>query len=80
LSRHDWTYMLSLLVPFVLYDLVLKGSLVVSWPKDLGFAESLGLMRSDLLFSMGYTLLWLSLFAVARKGLWRRMVTTLFHA
>jgi lipoteichoic acid synthase len=79
LSRHDWTYLLSLLVPFLLYDLVLKGSLVVSWPKDLGFAESLGLMRSDLLFSMGYTLLWLSLFAVARKGLWRRMVTILFH-
>ena len=80
MSRHDWTYLLSLLVPFVLYDLVLKGSLVVSWPKDLGFAESLGLMRSDLLFSIGYTLLWLSLFAVARKGLWRRMVTILFHA
>ncbi len=80
MSRRDWTYLLSLLVPFLLYDLVLKGSLVVSWPKDLGFAESLGLMRSDLLFSMGYALLWLSLFAVVRKGLWRRMVTILFHA
>jgi arylsulfatase A-like enzyme len=80
LSRRDWTYLLSLLVPFVLYDLVLKGSLVVSWPKDLGFAESLGLMRSDLLFSMGYALLWVGLFAVARKGLWRRMFTVLFHA
>ena len=80
LSRRDWTYLLSLLVPFVLYDLVLKGSLIVSWPKNLGFAESFGLMRSDLLFSMGYALLWLSLFAVARKGLWRMMVTILFHA
>jgi lipoteichoic acid synthase len=80
LSHRDWTYLLSLLVPFLLYDLVLKGSLVVSWPKDLGFAESLGLLRSDLLFSMGYALLWLGLFAVARKGLWRRMVTILFHA
>ncbi len=80
MSRRDWTYLLSLLVPFLLYDLILKGSLIVSWPKDLGFAESLGLMRSDLLFCMGYALLWLGLFAVARKGLWRRLVTVLFHA
>ncbi|CAA9449221.1 MAG: Phosphoglycerol transferase [uncultured Rubrobacteraceae bacterium] len=80
LSRRDWTYLLSLLVPFLLYDLVLKGYLVVSWPKNLGFTESLGLMRSDLLFSMGYALLWIGLFALAREGLWRRMVTILFHA
>jgi arylsulfatase A-like enzyme len=79
LSRRDWIYLLSLLVPFVLYDLVLKGSLIASWPKGLGFVESLMLMRSDLLFSMGYASLWLILFAVARKGLWRTLVTILFH-
>ena len=80
LSRRDWVYLLSLLVPFVLYDLILKGSLIVSWPKDLGFAESFGLMRSDLLFCMGYTLLWMGLFVVAREGLWRTLINVLFHA
>ena len=80
LSRRDWTYLLSLLVPFILYDLILKGSLVLSWPKELAFAESFRLMRSDLLFCMGYALLWFSLFAVAKQGLWRMIVTFLFHA
>jgi hypothetical protein len=32
LDRRDWIYLLSLLVPFVVYDLVLKASNVVSQP------------------------------------------------
>ena len=79
LSRREWLYLLSLLVPFVLYDLALKSSLVVSWPKELGFRESLGLMRSDLLFNLGYALLWVGLFAVARRGPFRWFVVGLFH-
>ncbi len=80
MSNRDWVYLLSLLIPFVAYDLALKGYLVVSWPKDLGLAESLKLMRSDLLFSLGYALFWIGLFAAARKGLLRLIVVGLFHA
>ena len=79
LSRRDWIYLLSLLIPFIAYDLVLKGYLVVSWPKDLGLVESLKLMRSDLLFSLGYALFWVGLFAAARKGRFRLLVVGLFH-
>ncbi len=79
LSRRDWVYLLSLLVPFVAYGLTLKGSLVVSWPKDLEFAEDLRLMRSDLLFNLGYLLLWVGLFAAARRRSSRWIVFGLFH-
>ncbi len=79
LSRRDWVYLLSLLVPFFLYDLVLKGVLVFSRPEDPGFWGALGLMRSDLLFNLGYTLLWIGLFAVARRGASRWTVVGLFH-
>ncbi|MCA1717088.1 MAG: sulfatase-like hydrolase/transferase, partial [Actinobacteria bacterium] len=79
MSRRDWVYLLSLLVPFVAYDLSLKGLLIVSWPKNLGLEESLGLMRSDLLFSLGYGLFWVGLFAMARKGVSRWIVVVLFH-
>jgi len=80
LSRRDWVYLLSLLVPFVLYDLVLKGSLAASRPRNGGLAESLGLVGSDVLFDLGYALLWVVLFVVARKGLPRLVVVVLFHA
>ncbi|MCA1719386.1 MAG: sulfatase-like hydrolase/transferase [Actinobacteria bacterium] len=79
LSRRDWVYLLSLLVPFVAYDLALKGSLVVSWPKDLELAEDLRLMRSDLLFNLGYVLLWVGLFAAAKRRFSRWIVVGLFH-
>ncbi len=80
LNRREWVYLLSLLVPFALYELALKGFLIVSWPKDLGFAESVGLMRSDLLFNLGYALLWVVLFAVARGRPYHPFVVFLFHA
>lgn len=79
LSRRDWVYLLSLLVPFILYDLVLKGALVFSRPEDPGFWGALGLMRSDLLFNLGYALLWIGLFAIARRGASRWIVAGLFH-
>ncbi len=79
LSRRDWIYLLSLLLPFAAYDLALKGYLVVSWPKDLGFAESLRLMRSDILFTLGYALFWVGLFAAARESRFRPILVVLFH-
>ncbi len=79
LSRRDWVYLLSLLIPFVVYSLALKGALVVSRPENPGLAGGFGLMRSDLLFSLTYVLLWVGLFAMARKGVSRRIVVVLFH-
>ncbi len=79
LSRRDWVYLLSLLIPFVLYDLSLKAALIASQSEDFGFVEGLGLMRSDIFFNLGYVLLWIGLFAVARKGLSRWIVVGLFH-
>ncbi len=48
LSRRDWTYLLSLLIPLVVYDLVLKGLLVFSGPRDTGFVEAFALVQTDL--------------------------------
>src|SRR5918998_2207437 len=80
LNRREWVYLLGLLVPFAVYELALKGFLIVSWPKDLGLAESVGLVRSDLFFNLGYALLWVVLFAVARGRPYRWIVVFLFHA
>jgi lipoteichoic acid synthase len=79
LSRRAWVYLLSLLIPFVAYGLTLKGALVVSRPENPGLAGGFGLMRSDLLFSLTYVLLWVGLFAMARKGVSRLIVVVLFH-
>ncbi len=79
LSHRDWLYLLGLLVPFVAYDLALKWLLIVSWPKDLGLAENIMLMRSDLLFGLGYVLLWVCLFVMMRRGPFRPIFVGLFH-
>lgn len=79
LGRRDWVYLLGLLVPFVVYDLVLKAILVFSQPENPGFLGGFGLMRSDILFNAGYVLFWAGLFAVARRGAYRWIVVGLFH-
>ena len=77
LPFRDWVYLLSLLVPFAVYDLTLKALTLLTQP---GLALSLDLMRSDILFDLGYALLWIGLFAAARRGTLRRVILTLFHA
>src|SRR4051794_15909195 len=79
LSSRDWVYLLSLLVPFVAYDLALKASLVFLQPENPGLVGGFGVMRSDLLFNLGYVLLWAGLFAVARKGTSRWIVIGFLH-
>ena len=79
LSRRDWVYLLSLLIPLIAYDLTLKRLLIVIWPEDPGFWGGLDLLRSDLLFSLGYTSLWIGLFAAARSVPSRRLVVGLLH-
>ena len=77
LSRQEWVYLLSLLIPFIVYDLALKAAILVSIP---GVSPSFYLMRSNVFFDLGYALLWIGLFAAApRRGLVRRTVVVLFH-
>ncbi len=80
LSGRDWVYSLSLLVPFVVYNLALKAVSVVSLPSDPGLARTLELMLSDVFFNLGYALLWIGLFAAIRRGPLRWAVIFLFHA
>lgn len=79
LSHRDWVYLLSLLIPAVVYDLSLKALLVFSEPGVSGFANRLTLMQSDLLFNLGYVVLWVAVFALARKRPFRWIVVGLFH-
>jgi arylsulfatase A-like enzyme len=79
LSRQDRVYLLSLLVPFAVYNLALKIYDVTSRPEKLGPARTLKLMWSDVFFNLGYGLLWIGLFGVARRGPLRRVVVFLFH-
>ena len=85
LSRRDWVYLLSLLVPFVVYNLALKAlslaSIILSLP-SIGwmFAGTRDLMRSDILFNFGYALLWIGIFAAARRGPLRLTAIFLLHA
>jgi lipoteichoic acid synthase len=76
LSRRDWVYLLSLLVPLVVYNLALKAASVASQP---GLPLTLNLMWSDLFFNLGYALLWIGLFAAVRGGPLRWAVVVLFH-
>lgn len=80
LNLGDWAYVCTLLVPFVIYNLALKAGRVASLPDQHGLLGSLALLRSDLLFNLGYALLWVGLFAVARRGLARWIVVGVFHA
>src|SRR5215218_3841801 len=77
LDRRDWVYLLSLLVPLFVYNLVLKASSVASIP---GLAPNFDLMRSDLFFNLGYAFFWIALFAAVRGGgFLHRVVVLLFH-
>jgi lipoteichoic acid synthase len=87
LSRQDWVYVLSLLVPFVVYNLALKALMLASRN-----GEAVGEFRaptsrilmygmwSDVFFVLGYVLLWIGLFAAVRRRALRWGVLILFHA
>src|SRR5215204_3424122 len=77
LNRQDWVYLLSVLVPFVVYNLVLKVSSMLAVS---GLALNLNLISSDIFFNLGYAFLWIGIFATVRRGSLRRIMTVLFHA
>jgi len=79
LTRGDWIYLASLLVPVFLYNITLKVVRIVIRPDSpgpLGFVDQI---RSDLLFNLGFAALWVGIFAAVRVGLPRRVVMLLFH-
>jgi phosphoglycerol transferase MdoB-like AlkP superfamily enzyme len=80
LGLRDWVYLLSLLVPLAVYNLLLRASQIASQRGEDGLSLDLGLMRSVAFFSLGYAFLWIGLFAVARRGPVRWAVVGLFHA
>ncbi|MDP8971687.1 MAG: sulfatase-like hydrolase/transferase [Actinomycetota bacterium] len=81
LSHRDWVYLLSLLVPLVVYNLTLKAYAITSQPGNHGgLAQALDLIWADVFFNLGYTLLWIGLFAVVRRRPLRLVVIFLFHA
>ena len=80
LSGREWVYLGSLLVPMVIYNLVLKGIRIRSQDDVFGVFGTLGLMRSDVLFNLGFAFLWVGLFALTRESRWRWLVVVLFHA
>src|SRR3712207_4758802 len=75
LTRRDWVYSLSLLIPLAVYNLGLKAAIV--WQP--GLAPALHMVWSDVFFNLGYALLWIGLFAAVRRGSARRAVVVLFH-
>ncbi len=79
LTRGDWIYLASLLVPVFLYNLTLKVVRIVTRPDPPGPLGFLDQVRSDLLFNLGFAALWVGIFAVVRGGLPRRLVMLLFH-
>ena len=79
--------MLSLLVPFVVYNLALKALVLSS--RNVKTEEQFEVstlhllaygMWSDVFFVLGYALFWIGLFAATRKGPLRWGVLILFHA
>jgi len=77
LSPRDRIYLLSLLGPFITYNLALKASTITSLSGEDGLPSIL----SDTFFTLGYALLWVGLFAATPGGgLPRRVVLVLFHA
>ena len=79
LTRGDWIYLASLLVPVFLYNLTLKVVRIVTRPDPPGPLGFIDQVRSDLLFNLGFAALWVGIFAVVRGGLPRRVVLLLFH-
>jgi lipoteichoic acid synthase len=79
MSLRDWVYLLSLLIPFVVYNLALKACEIALHPGAPGFARTLNLMWSDIFFNLGYALLWIGLFAAVRRKPLHLVVTLLFH-
>ena len=79
LTRGDWIYLASLLVPLFVYNVALKVVRIVTRPDPPGPLGFLDQIRSDLLFNLGFAALWVGIFAVVRRGWLKPVVLVLFH-
>ncbi|MDN5696487.1 MAG: sulfatase-like hydrolase/transferase [Rubrobacter sp.] len=79
LDGGSWVYLLALIVPLFTYDLSLKLVRILARPQDPELYGVLQLLRSDVMFALGYATLWVGIFIVARHGAWRRIATASFH-
>jgi len=64
----------------MIYNLVLKGIRIDAQEGLPGGLATFALIRSDLLFNLGYAFLWVGLFALTRQNRLRLPVVILFHA
>ncbi len=79
LPPEEWVHLLSLLAPLLVLDVTFKIVRIVTqfgMPGPLGFLD---LIRSEVLFCLGYATLWVGLFAVFRSGRARLAVFVLFR-
>lgn len=76
----DLIYALSLLIPFVVYNLALKAYDAASRPARFRLTQIVEAMRSDVFFNLGYSLFWIGLLSATRRGPLCRVVVALFHA
>ena len=53
LSRRDWVYLFSLLIPFSVYALTLKALVFTSQPDESELTSIFDLMSSDIFFILG---------------------------
>ncbi len=80
LTRGNWVYLASLLVPLFVYNVALKVVRIVTRPGAPGPLGFLDQVRSDLLFNLGFAALWVGIFALVRGRWARRVSLVLFHA
>jgi arylsulfatase A-like enzyme len=80
LGVRAWVYLAALLVPFAVYNLTLKADSITGRSNVPELPGILVLMRSDILFNLGYALLWVGVFAVLRGGAPRKAALVIFHA
>ena len=78
LSPRGWLYSLSLLIPLSLYSLGTKLQHIIEL-EAVGLLESLHLLRSNFLFSIGFSLWWIGMLSIGRHGPVRWAVLVVLH-
>ncbi len=67
LSGQEWVYLLSLLVPLVAYNITVRVLGLAALGENQGLLpDSLSLLRSEVLFNLGYVVLWVGLFLLVK--------------
>ncbi|MGH9459794.1 MAG: LTA synthase family protein, partial [Vicinamibacteria bacterium] len=78
LSVRDWIYSLSLLIPLTLYNVIVKLQ-HIDQLGTTGWWDRVTLVRSSFLFSLAFSLCWIGLLSMARRGPRRWATLALLH-